>query len=117
MIKSNKEKDQCEANLTDGGEGTSGLSMSEDKKKVFTMKGKHHSEKTKAKMRKASLGQVMSEEARKKMSIAKTGTKASEETKAKMSAAHSNISDETREKLRNSRRAYLERKRLEDKTQ
>lgn len=128
FIKLYRKLGYCQANLTNGGEGTPGWvlteeisekmaaakrgkPMSEEKKRVFNMKGRHHSEETKEKMRMASLGQVMSEEARKKMSIAKKGTKASPETRLKMSLSHSNVSEETRRKLSEAtKRVWEERK-------
>lgn len=85
LIEMYKKKDQCEANLTKGGEGASGIPLSESKKLVFTMNGKHHSQKTKEKMRESSTGQIMSKESRLKMSLAKKGTKMSIETRLKMS--------------------------------
>lgn len=54
---------------------------------ALTMKGRKHSEETKAKMRAAAIGRKNSEEARRKMSLAKQGRRASEETRAKMSRA------------------------------
>ena len=78
-------------NLTDGGDGASGLS---------------HSEESKIKMSGAKKGKSQSEETRRKMSEAKIGENHpnygkthSEETIKKMSEAHKNITEETRKKL------------------
>lgn len=89
------------ANLTDGGEGTS---------------GRTHSVETKAKIRAIQVGRTASEETRSKMSNAHTGKKASEEHRinisfslmgksksaehcARIGASKTNPSAETREKI------------------
>jgi hypothetical protein len=104
------------ANITDGGEGCTGLRHTEEVKQKIRMLntgrkhtpeqleklrlvwlGKKHKPETLAKMSiaqkgntngKGNLGNKHSEETKKKLSIAKTGTKMSDEHKAIMSATH-----------------------------
>jgi len=110
-------------NLTDGGDGASGLSHSEESKIKMSgaKKGKSQSEETRRKMSEANRGEnhpnygkTLSEETRKKMSEAKKnqseetrrkiseakkGKSQSEETRRKMSEAKKNMSEETKRKL------------------
>jgi len=59
--------------------------------------GKHHTEKTREKIRKANLGKKLSDDTREKLSLAHKGNKhnlghkASDETRLKMSLAHKGI--------------------------
>ena len=71
-------------NLTDGGEGTLGISNSGEKNPMY---GKTPSEETKHKISIANKGKRRSDEIRKKMSIAHKGKKFSDETCKKMSTA------------------------------
>lgn len=73
-------------NKTHGGEGVSGIVVSEE---------------TRAKMSAAQIGRTHSEESKAKMSVAMSGKTHSEKTKAKLSAAHSGktLSDEHKSKL------------------
>ena len=71
-------------NLTDGGEGSSGLSISEE---------------TRRKMSESKRGRKFSEEHRHKMSEAKRGRKFSEEHRHKMSLSKRNMTLETRAKI------------------
>jgi group I intron endonuclease len=108
-------------NMTDGGEGTFGVIVSEESKKKISeankgntnMLGKIHSEETRQKISEATkgntnmLGKTHSEETRQKMSESKKGRIPSEETRQKMSEAkkgNTNMlgkthSEETRQKL------------------
>lgn len=91
-------------NLTDGGEGVSGMRHSETAKQQISralaghktkgMTGQHHSEVTKQKMRQSSRGQVpwskgltLSDEHKRKLSLAATGRKMSVAAVEKMAAA------------------------------
>ncbi len=71
-------------NLTDGGEGISNFSHSDETKQIISEKNKKR---------------IFSDEHRKKLSSALKGKPKSEETKEKMKLARKNISDETRKKL------------------
>lgn len=99
-------------NRTDGGEGASGHSHSAATRKIIGLAsksmpkevrqrisdkntGKIRTEETKQKMREANIGKTMSDDARYKMSIAKQNM--SEETKQKM--RNKVVSRETREKM------------------
>ena len=70
------------SNLTDGGEGVSGYTHSEEAKRKLSVILKGH---------KFNVGRIPSLEARKKMSIAGKGRKRSEETKTKMSDSKKGI--------------------------
>ena len=85
-------------NLTDGGDGASGLSHSEESKIKMSeaKKGKSQSEETRRKMSEAKKNQ--SEETRRKISEAKKGKTFSEESRRNMSDASKNPSEETRRK-------------------
>lgn len=111
-------------NKTDGGDGVSGLVMSDEAKRKMSEKakgragnrsmfGKKHSEETKAKMRSAKLGKApnnagkkysrkpFSAEHRMKLSLSKKGRRMSDEARSKLSELRKirPISDETRAKL------------------
>ena len=93
-------------NLTDGGEGTSGLITSEETKQKIaeTSKGRIHSEESRKKMSEAK--KIISAETRKKLSEAIKGKKRSEETKQKISDTKKGVkfSDEHKKKLTEARR-------------
>ena len=123
-------------NLTDGGEGCSGLHHTEDT--IHRMRNAHlgntgnlghkASEETREKLKQQRLGNTYakglkhSDETKAKMSLASLGNKhrlgshVSDETKAKMSLARKGhkVSEETRQKMRLSALAYLEKKKLLD---
>ena len=99
-------------NKTDGGDGVSGLIMSQvsrqkmsDKAKGrpgnVTMLGRKHSAETRAKMSAAQKGKKKSPEHAAKVGAAHRGKKRTEEHRAKLSIAHTGktISSETRAKL------------------
>lgn len=72
-------------NLTDGGEGTLGISHSGEKNPMY---GKHHSDETKAKIiasHKGMLGKHLSEESKAKISVANKGRHHTDETRQKLS--------------------------------
>lgn len=82
------------SNITAGGEGASGVHLSEKtrlkislarKNQVPPMLGKRHSAKTRAIMNVSKIGTQLSTEARKKISTARTDSLASDDTKNKMS--------------------------------
>lgn len=100
------------ANHTNGGDGVSGLKMSDEAKSKMsaakkglpgraTMLGKKHSDETKAKMSEAHKGVKKSPEHAAKVGLKRKGKIASPETRAKISAAKTGISPskETRNKL------------------
>jgi hypothetical protein len=100
-------------NMTDGGEGTAGLFVSEETKRKQSDKrrghlhpqyGKPKSDETKDKLRIASTGKKLSDESRAKISNAITGRKESLETRQKKSLALSGRvgvkpNEETRRKM------------------
>jgi hypothetical protein len=99
-------------NKTDGGDGVSGLVMSEGSRQKMsakakgrpgniTMLGRKHSDETRAKMSAAHKGKSKSAEHAAKVGAAHKGKKRSEEYKKKLSVAHMGkiISLETRAKL------------------
>jgi hypothetical protein len=111
-------------NLTDGGEGASGMILSEESKNKIgkAIKGRKYSEETRKKMSQAQkiakqhlLGKPFPEELRKKMVAALPrgekhpafGKKVSEETRKKMSLSRTGKkhSEETRKKLSNCKRS------------
>jgi hypothetical protein len=80
-------------NMTDGGDGASGIICSEETKKKMSESHKGKNTWTK--------GNKASDETKAKMSKSQTGRKASEETKLKLSESHKGIklSEETKEKI------------------
>lgn len=99
-------------NKTDGGDGVSGLVMSEEARQKMserakgrpgnpTMLGRKHSAETRAKMSAAQKGKKKSPEHAEKVAATHRGKKYSEEHKKKLSIAHMGkiISLETRAKL------------------
>jgi NUMOD3 motif len=103
-------------NMTDGGDGTSGLSHSEETRKKMSEakknmsdetkrkiseahKGKTHSEESRRKMSESGKCKIFSEEHKRKMGEAHKGKTHSEETRRNMSDASKNPSEETRRKL------------------
>lgn len=98
------------ANLTDGGEGASGVVISEENRKKRSIrnlgntygKGKIKSDETRKKLSNAHKGKIRTEEHSRHISEAKKGiSTATEETRKKMSEARKGriFSDETRKKL------------------
>ena len=77
-------------NLTDGGEGTSGIIVSEEtRKKIGAIhKGVPKKPEAIAKTRSAHIGKIISEDTRLKMSLVQIGKKHTKETKMKMSNTH-----------------------------
>jgi len=113
-------KTGCLANMTNGGEGGSGLFITEETKKKISKSltgkirsiehrrnlskantGHKTSEETKRKLSEAGKGKSHTEETKKRLSKILTGHKISEETKAKISKANSGKtpSEETRRKI------------------
>lgn len=107
-------------NLTDGGEGASGFTHSEEAKqrmskahlgKILSKEtrqrmsevhmGKKHTEETKQKIGKIHKGKVISEKTKQRMSKVQKGKVTSEETKQKLRKANLGkvISEETRQKM------------------
>lgn len=91
-------------NCTDGGEGVSGLRMSDEAKQKMRAKkvGRKLSAEHIEKIRKSQIGKVMSPEAREKVSLARKGAKFSDEHKRKLKEARlgSRLAQETIRKLR-----------------
>jgi NUMOD3 motif len=75
-------------NLTDGGEGVSGLSHSEETKRKMSEVHKNPSEETRRKKRDARKGKTLSDETKRKMSEAHKGKTHSEQSKRKVSEAN-----------------------------
>lgn len=77
-------------NLTDGGEGTSGIVVSQETREKLSKanKGRTDYEYSLSLARKAKQGKPLSPEARRNMSLAQLGKKHTEETKKKMSKTH-----------------------------
>jgi hypothetical protein len=91
------------ANLTDGGEGVSGLVMSENAKEKMRLAkvGKKLSKEHIEKIRNSNTGRSISEESRKKLSLSRLGIVFSDDHKSKLRAAKIGIkfSDEHRKNL------------------
>ena len=96
----NRENNEFLTNMTFGGEGVSGIKLSEEAKRKISEKnkGKKLSDETKRKMSKSFKGRKLSEETRKKMSESKKGNvpwnkgkQLSEEYKKKLSESHKGI--------------------------
>lgn len=106
LIKQLREQGCTLCNLTDGGEGTRGRKLSDQAKASISQKnkGKKRSETTKQKMlgNKNALGAVRSAETRAKMSASKKG---------KNNIFGRPVSEETRNKIRESRKKTEEAKR------
>lgn len=106
----NSNNSQFGYNLTSGGAGTSGHSVSEETKQKLSAlnKGKKLSEETKNKISNTTKGKIPSEETKKKLSIAAQQRQRQSRTGAKNSEAHNEaikkanagrvISEETRKK-------------------
>jgi NUMOD3 motif len=77
----------CLRNLTDGGEGSSGLSVENRAKKADAQRGKKYSVESREKMAVAKRGKKWSSESRAKLSAANLGRKHSPEARARMSKA------------------------------
>ena len=97
-------------NMTDGGDGTSGCTVSEETKRKISeankgkttwLKGKHHSEETKQKISKGKKGNKLSEEHKRKISKGNKGKKRSEETRKKLSETRkgNKLSEEIKQKI------------------
>lgn len=128
----------CLANMTDGGEGTSGLIHTEEVRKRISEANKNPSEEQRLENRKRNLGNKHglgyrhTDEAKKKMSIARKGRQPtlghhfSEETKRKMSESGRgnknslgyHHSEETRQKMSEAKRGnqYMVGRRLSEET-
>ena len=100
-------------NLSDGGEGQSGLIHSEESKQKISLskKGRQHSNSSKQKMSNAKRGKTLSEEHKQKIKLSLLGKLKSEETKQKLSDANKGkpsnrkgkvLSEETKQKMRDS---------------
>ena len=111
LIKHYGKENLC--NYSDGGEGSSGVVVSEEtrKKLSLAMTGKKRSDAMKAKMSKLktgnkySLGKTHSDESKKRMSDAQKGKIVSDDTRRKLSEANigKKLSQETKEKMSASR--------------
>ena len=92
-------------NLTDGGEGMSGILMSDETKKKIGIarSGRTHSEESRKKISENQKGKYISDESRLKMSESQKGKKLTEKTKEKIGIAGRGRthSEETKKKLRN----------------
>lgn len=103
LLKRLRAMGSCLANFTDGGEGVSGLKMSEAaKQKMRDAKvGKPLSAEHKEKLRIASTGKTLSPESRDKVRASKVGKPLSNQHKEKLSAAKAGkpIPRETAEKI------------------
>lgn len=97
-------------NISAGGDGSKGVIMSEEARKKMSdakkgkpsnRKGKHLSEETKDKLRKANLGKHHTEETKKKISEANKGKIFSEETRQKISESKIGFkhSEESKKKI------------------
>ncbi len=89
-------------NITDGGEGVSGHT---------------HTEESKEKMRQSQIGKKHTEEHKRKISEGNKGKFVSEESKARMRKAQANrlpISEETREKMRKNSYSFYGKKHTEE---
>lgn len=77
-------------NMTDGGEGNTGRSPSQEVRAKISqkLKGYKHSDEMKARLSKAKKGQRKSDETRAKMSASQMGKTHSDETRAKLSAVN-----------------------------
>lgn len=97
-------------NMTDGGEGMSGWTPSEETIKKRTSKtiGQKRTEETKKRMSEAKKGYKPSKETLIKMSQCRIGFKHTEEAKKKVSIAVRNrkVSEETRKKMSEARKGY-----------
>jgi group I intron endonuclease len=115
-------------NMTDGGEGVCGLSLTKESRAKIrtTLTGRKHTQKTLDKMKKQRAdpvfraiqsanqqGKKHTEETRAKMRESHKGKKRSPESVAKSNAAHkgSKATEETRAKMRESHRKWWEKRR------
>lgn len=78
-------------NLTDGGEGTSGLEFTPEHCAKISAAKKNPSAETRAKMSAVHKGKPLSDEHRAKIGATQKGKKLSEETKAKIGAKHKGV--------------------------
>ena len=99
LIKKIGKENLC--NMTDGGEGMSGLEHSDETRRKMSKAKKNISEETRRKMSDAQIGKKMSDESRRKMSNSQIGKKMSDETKRKISESRTGmkLSDETKRKM------------------
>jgi hypothetical protein len=92
-------------NLTDGGEGMSGIVMSDETKKKIGIagRGRTHSKESRKKISEKQKGKYISDESRLKMSESQKGKKLTEKTKEKIGIAGRGRthSEEIKQKLRN----------------
>jgi NUMOD3 motif len=105
-------------NLTDGGEGVSGIRRSDEYREMMSLKFKNRtmskehklnislslkgrtlSDEHKAKMILGNLGKKRCDESKARMSLAQKGRTISEETRARMSLAKRNMSQQTKAKM------------------
>ena len=120
-------------NLTDGGDGTSGMKLSQEARDKISAANRRRklsqeardklsashkamTQETRDKLSASAKGRKMSQEARDKMSVAakgRTHKPHSQETRDKMSAAHKAMTQETRDKLSIAQKAYCAKKREE----
>jgi hypothetical protein len=95
-------------NRTNGGEGMSGFTHSDETRKRMSdvhkgenhhMYGKTHSEETRRKISEGNKNKILTKETKKRMSESQKGRTCSEETRIKLSEANKNPSEETRRKI------------------